>query len=159
MSDDYKNGEQTDLEVFFEVGGYDAYDVEWFKEQLEYVGIELDENDPDCLDAFYANEDGVYCHWCDGYFADKDEAIEIMKEDERAVEAAFNGHIDFESRPFICNRYDDAQQNMERSDCQKLGAMKGFFVENVQDFKVIVEKEKLDRVIPEPEKKSRPMKI
>jgi hypothetical protein len=54
---------------------------------------------------FQLNKDGVYCNWNNAYFRDYDEAVEIMKEDEAAVYAAFGGYVKFQDCPYCENLY------------------------------------------------------
>lgn len=54
------------------------------------------------------NDEGVYVRWCDSYFSDWDNAVDILKEDDRAVNAAFGGYIEIEDSPHLENLYDNA---------------------------------------------------
>jgi len=154
-----ENNHKTDLEIFFGEGGFDKDEVEFLQEQFDLIGIGIDGNDPDCLDNLVVADEGVYCPWCDSHFFDENDAIEVLKQDDNALYAAFHGHVTFEDRPYIENVDTSSVEWVDREVCEKLSEMKNYFQDNADAFKEIVEKAKLDATMQEPAKKTKQLKM
>lgn len=73
--------------------------------------------------------DGVYCAWAGIYFANTDEAIELLKDHDGAFEAAVRGFIDFELRPYIENSYNGAMDLLDIDDFSDIEELREFILD------------------------------
>lgn len=83
-----------------------------YKDELELLEQVFSKDDG--IDFMIENlgvfNEGVYCGWNDCLFSDIDFAVECMKEDDNAIDAAFRGCIEIENRPYIENMYNGCQK-------------------------------------------------
>ncbi|HVI42787.1 MAG TPA: hypothetical protein VM577_19440 [Anaerovoracaceae bacterium] len=138
---------QEDLNVFFGIGGYDANDVQWFVEKLEKIDIHVDGANPDCLENLLISPDGVYCDWCGDHFSSFSQAVDYLKTDRGALEAAFRKEIDIEPQAYIESMFNDYPEKLSKDECEKVVAMEEYFRANSKEFKEMVEKAKLESSI------------
>lgn len=89
------------------------------------------------IDEVYDNlgcyENGVYVRWCDAYFSSEEDAIDLLKEDEYAIEAAFNCRIKFEDRPYIENIYNNRQEILDYNEVEDVRELMNFMHNNQDD--------------------------
>lgn len=75
--------------------------------------------------------DGVYVSWNDCYYRDRYDAIDVLKNDDYAVEQAFMGRIEFESKSYIGNRENGAILELESYDINSISDMIDFIKESI----------------------------
>lgn len=76
----------------------------------------------DALEHVEAYVDGVYAGWCDQAYRSEDDAVELLREDANAFEAALRGWLKLEDFPFIRNEWTDSEAYADRSSVRSVEA-------------------------------------
>ncbi|MDQ1326685.1 MAG: hypothetical protein QG564_1813 [Campylobacterota bacterium] len=129
-------------------------------DQLAYDWIYFDIKDlKEFIENVGCNPEGVFVEWCDSYFPNHEDAIEVLRQDEAAVYAAFNGFIKVKDAAHIISYRNDCIYDIyDLKDFEKIDELK-YLIENIDEFIIKKEKEELENAIPEVKTESKKLKI